>query len=98
MDPAYFFGRLQTSAARRRISREQCEGDPMMIRHVTRMTIEDAGHYTPEQRATIIASYPLHERKARAQGIPALGSGRVFPIDEDELMVSAFDIPEHWMQ
>ena len=53
-----------------------------MSRHVTRMTIEDAEHYTPEQRAAIIASYPAHERKARAEGIPSLGSGRVFPVDE----------------
>ena len=69
-----------------------------MSRHVTRMTIEDAEHYTPEQRAAIIASYPAHERKARAQGIPVLGSGRVFPIDEDDLKVSAFDIPKSWLR
>jgi hypothetical protein len=69
-----------------------------MSRHVTRMTIEDAGHYTPEQRAAIIASYPPHERKARTQGIPALGSGRVFPVDEDDIKIAAFDIPESWPQ
>lgn len=69
-----------------------------MSRHVTRMTIDDAEHYTPEQRAEIIASYPAHERKARAKGIPILGSGRVFPIDEDDIKVKAFDIPETWVQ
>lgn len=69
-----------------------------MTRHVTRMTIEDADHYTPEQRAAIITSYPAHERKARAQGIPILGSGRVFPIDEDEIKVKAFTIPDEWPQ
>jgi len=68
-----------------------------MTRHVTRMTIEDAEHYTPEQRAAIIASYPAHERKARAQGIPVLGSGRVFPVDEDLLKVGAFAMPDHWV-
>ena len=69
-----------------------------MSRHVTRMTIDDAEHYTPEQRAEIIASYPAQERKARAKGIPILGSGRVFPIDEDDIKVKAFDIPETWVQ
>ena len=49
-----------------------------MTRHVTRMTIEDAEHYTPEQCAEIIASYLPHERDARAKGIPILGSGRIF--------------------
>ena len=69
-----------------------------MSRHVTRMTIEDADHYTTEQRAAIIASYPPHERKARAEGIPALGSGRVFPVDEDLLKTEAFEVPESWVQ
>ena len=69
-----------------------------MSRHVTRMTIDDAEHYTEEQRASIIASYPAHERKARTKGIPVLGSGRVFPLDEDDLKVAAFEIPKHWPQ
>jgi phage terminase large subunit-like protein len=64
--------------------------------HVTQMTIEDAEHYSPEERAAIIASYPAHERKARTKGIPQLGSGRVFPIDEDEIKVKPFEIPGHW--
>ncbi len=65
--------------------------------HVTHMTIEDAQHYTAEQRAAIIASYPAHEQKARAMGYPALGSGRVFPIDADEITVKPFAIPNHWV-
>ena len=60
------------------------------------MTIDDAEHYTPEQRAAIIASYPEHEREARAKGIPILGSGRVFPVVEDGIKVNSFPIPSHW--
>jgi len=66
--------------------------------HLTMMDIADAEHYTPEQRAAIIASYPAHERKARTKGIPQLGSGRVFPIDDDEIKIQAFPIPAHWPQ
>lgn len=66
--------------------------------HVTTMTIEEAEHYTPEQRAAIIASYPIHEREARAKGIPTMGSGRVFPIEEEAIRVNAFAIPDHWPQ
>lgn len=66
--------------------------------HVTSMTIDDAEHYTPEQRAAIIASYPAHEREARTKGIPSLGSGRIFAIDEESIKVEAFPIPEHWAQ
>lgn len=67
-----------------------------MSRAVIRMTIDDAEHYTPEQRAAIIASYPAHEREARAKGIPTLGSGRIFPIEEALVAVEAVDIPRHW--
>lgn len=66
--------------------------------HVTSMTIEDAEHYTEEQRAAIIASYPAHERDARTNGIPSLGSGRIFAIAEESIKVEAFQIPDHWTQ
>lgn len=65
---------------------------------VTSMTIDDAEHYTPEQRAAIIASYPAHEREARTKGIPTLGSGRIFPIEEELIKIEPFDIPRHWPQ
>lgn len=64
--------------------------------HVTNMTIHDAQHYTPEQRAAIIAGYPAHERDARAMGTPMLGSGRIFPISEDMLREQSIAIPAHW--
>ena len=66
--------------------------------HVTQMTIEDAEHYTAEQREAIRASYQPFERDARTKGIPQLGSGRVFPIDEDEVAEDSFPIPNHWPQ
>lgn len=70
--------------------------EPSPDRHVTSMTIEDAEHYTPEERARIIASYPEHEREARAKGVPVLGSGRVFPITEESIRETQPEIPSHW--
>lgn len=72
--------------------------DKMPGTHVTTMTIDDAEHYTPEQRAAIIASYPAHERDARTKGIPTLGSGRIFPVAEELIKVDPFEIPRHWVQ
>lgn len=60
------------------------------------MTIHDVGHYSAEQKAKIIASYPAHEREARTMGTPSLGSGRVFPISEDMVTVDAFVLPPEW--
>lgn len=69
-----------------------------MTRSVTRMTIDDAMHISAEKRAEIIASYPPHEREARIKGIPAMGSGRVYPVTEESIIVPAFDPPRHWAQ
>jgi phage terminase large subunit-like protein len=71
-------------------------GDASADRHVTRMTIDDAGHIPEAERARIVAGYPPHEREARAKGLPQLGSGRVFPVAEAGIAVEAFPIPAHW--
>lgn len=62
------------------------------------MTIDDAEHYTPEDRERIAASYQPHERAARLRGEPVMGSGLVFPVDEASISVEAFAIPMHWVQ
>lgn len=64
--------------------------------HLTIMTIDDAEHYTPEQRQAIIASYPAHEAEARVKGIPMLGSGRVFPVAEEKIAEDIIKIPSFW--
>lgn len=65
-------------------------------RSITTMTIDDAEHYTAEERERIVASYPAHEREARAKGVPTLGSGRIFPVEEEAIKVDPFKIPSHW--
>lgn len=62
----------------------------------TNMTIDDAEHISPEERARIIASYPAHEREARLRGTPSLGSGRIFPIEEDLIKFNPTTIPPQW--
>lgn len=66
--------------------------------HVTNMTIDDAAHFTPEERAAIVSTYKMHEMEARTKGIPSRGSGAVFPVKLDDILVDSFSIPEHWAQ
>lgn len=70
--------------------------DPTPERSDTNMTIEDAEHIPADERARIIASFPAHERDARSKGIPTLGSGRVFPVDEEVIKIAPFPLPAHW--
>jgi phage terminase large subunit-like protein len=64
---------------------------------LTRMGIRDVEHF--EDVEEIIASYPHHLRQARANGEPTLGTGKVFPIDEDGFAENPLkEVPEHWFQ
>ncbi|MES2320000.1 MAG: terminase family protein [Pseudomonadota bacterium] len=62
----------------------------------TNMTIEDAEHIPQAERDKIIASFPAHERRARAMGIPILGEGLIFPVDEDTIKCEPFSLPDIW--
>lgn len=68
-------------------------------RKVTNMTIDDVEHYSVEQKRMIIDAYPPHEREARANGKPMLGSGRIFPVAESVIKEKPLEsIPLHWKQ
>ncbi|MBE9572174.1 MAG: hypothetical protein IMF11_16215, partial [Proteobacteria bacterium] len=67
-------------------------------RFVIQASWDDAPHLSKQDKEDIISSYSPHERDARSKGIPQLGSGRIYPISEDELLVDDFEIPEHWIQ
>lgn len=56
----------------------------------------DAPHLTPEMRAKISAGIPPYQLKARAEGIPMLGAGAIFPISEDSITCEPFTIPRSW--
>jgi hypothetical protein len=51
---------------------------------------------TEEEKQKIIASYPPHELEARTKGIPVLGSGRIFPVAEEEIACDERTFPTHW--
>ena len=69
-------------------------------RFYVQMDLEDAQHYSDEDRASIIDQYPDHEKDARARGIPMLGSGRIYPIPEEQIKFNLSDMaggfPSYW--
>lgn len=65
-------------------------------RAIARMSIEEVGHFDAGEVARVIAAYPAHEREARANGVPTLGSGRVFPVGETSIRENAIAVPKHW--
>ena len=71
--------------------------EPDEHRAVTSMTIDDALHIPPEERAKIISAFLPHEREARARGVPTLGSGRIFMTPEIIITEPPLEhVPEQW--
>lgn len=61
-----------------------------------RATWDDAPHMTPELREQKLAGVPKHERDMRAKGEPLMGSGLVFSIDPESVMIEPIELLPHW--
>lgn len=53
-------------------------------------------HLSKKDREETMRAYLPHEIEARTKGIPRLGSGKVWPVDERTYVVKSFDVPIHW--
>lgn len=57
---------------------------------------DDIPHLTAQQKKDMLASIPPWQRDARSKGTPSLGSGAIYPIPEEDVLVTPFEIPRHW--
>lgn len=60
------------------------------------VTWDDAPHLTEETKVQLLAAIPEYQRDMRSKGIPLMGSGQVFPVDESEIKCDPIPIPDHW--
>ena len=60
----------------------------------------DCPHLGEQDKAELRRAFAArpHELKAREMGIPVLGSGAVFPVSEDDILVDPIPIPDNWPQ
>ena len=65
-------------------------------KYLVQATWDDVPHLSKEQKDKLWASIPEFQRDARAKGIPVLGAGAIYPVDEETLIVNDFPIPDHW--
>jgi phage terminase large subunit-like protein len=63
---------------------------------VVMATWDDVPHLSDKDKADMLAAMPPHMRDARSRGIPALGSGAIYPIAEDDITTADFEVPAHW--
>lgn len=70
---------------------ENCPSD----KYVIRADWDDAPHLNADEKRRLLADMPPHLRKARSMGIPHLGAGAIYPIEEEAIICEPFVIP-HW--
>ena len=66
------------------------------LKHVTMCGWEDVPHLDETAKRELVASIPPYQREARMKGIPQLGSGAIYPLAENDLLVDDFELPAHW--
>ncbi len=65
-------------------------------RFVVQAGWDDAPHLSEAEKEDLYNRLPPHQRDARSKGIPTLGAGAIYPVDESKLLVDPFEIPKHW--
>ncbi len=64
---------------------------------VTNLTwVEDPPHLSEEEKTLLKEAYSPHELQSRTTGLPSIGSGRIYPVAEDDIVVRPFKIPRDW--
>jgi phage terminase large subunit-like protein len=57
---------------------------------------DDVPHLSEEEKAEYMADLRPFEIKARTKGLPELGPGAIYPVDDADILVKPFDIPAWW--
>lgn len=65
-------------------------------RGYVKMGLKDALHIPESAYPRILRKYPEHERRARIDGEPVLGTGMVFSSQWEDVVCDPFEIPEYF--
>lgn len=67
-----------------------------MSRIVIQAGWDDVPHITEEMVQKMSKSMLPYQAEARRRGIPSLGSGAIYPIPEEDIVVDPFKLPDHF--
>lgn len=79
---------------------DTADGEVIVGAHRNKAVIQagwnDAPWLDEKTKARLLEDTPEHLRKARSEGIPAMGSGNVYATPMEDVLVDTFAIPESW--
>ncbi|HVW77452.1 MAG TPA: terminase family protein [Alloacidobacterium sp.] len=65
-------------------------------RYVVQIEWDEVPHLSEQAKAELLASIPEYQREARSKGIPVLGAGAIYPVDEKDVLIDPFELPKHY--
>ena len=75
---------------------EPADDESKRSKYVVQAGWKDVPHLDEEEKQKLVANTPIYQIRARTDGEPALGSGAIYPIDEAEITVPLFAVPDEW--
>lgn len=78
----------------------QLQGTPEENEAANRVVVQcgwdDVPHLDAQTKREMFAKLPVHQRAARTQGVPKIGAGAIYPIDDEQIWCDDFKLPSHW--
>ena len=74
------------------------ESESKFPKFVANVTWADVPHLKPQDIEQMLAATPPALRDARSKGIPTVGSGLIYPLALDAVVVDDFQIPRHYQR
>lgn len=65
-------------------------------KYIVRIEMDEVPHLTDQVKQMYLTESSAYDLEARTKGFPALGSGRIYPVSEEQVIVSPFPIPDYW--
>lgn len=57
---------------------------------------DDVPHLSAKTKADLLNDFMPHQRASRTRGIPSMGAGAIYALDEDEIKYKPIAMPAHW--
>lgn len=67
-----------------------------MAKYAVFVSWADVPHLSKDQKASILASIPPWARESRTKGIPTIGTGSIYTVQEQDFVISPVALEPHW--
>ncbi|WP_259544018.1 hypothetical protein, partial [Herbiconiux daphne] len=72
------------------------DNDESGVLYLKSASWDDCPNFTPEMIIKELASYPKWQHEMRRRGLPVLGTGAVFDIDDEQIKLMEVNPSDHW--